>query len=207
MRRRWLVLAIALVLAAPLVWALIRSTGRTLAVTFWYVLWYTNLVLKSIPQAACWALFLCLAAAMAIASLVGRRKARPRAEENPAPQRGPVRRLALSIQRAGEGYYFRWLLAGQLSGRIIEAMAAGDPTVAGARRQWWVRNSQDVPPEIRAYAEAALWGGFWRPDGMRSRLRRAFSSDQAASPLDLDLETVVRFLESQVEGADEWRHS
>ena len=207
MRRRWLVLALALVLAAPLVWALIRSVGGEFAVALWYVLWYTDLVLKSIPQAACWALFLCVAAAMAIASLLGRRKVRRRAEEIPAPQRGPVRRLALSIQRAGEGYYSRWLLAGQLSGRIIEALATDDQTAAGARRQWWASNSRDVPPEIRAYVETAMWGGFWRPSGVGSRLRRVFSAEQAASPLDLDLETVVRFLESQVEGADEWRHS
>ena len=207
MRRRWLVLAITVALVVALVWALVRSVGGMLAVAIWWLLWYTNLVLKSIPQVACWALFLCLAAAMAIASLLGQGKAQPGGKEMPAPQGGPVRRLMLSIQRAGEGYYFRWRLAGQLSERIIEAMATGDPTVTGARRQWWASNSRDVPPKIRAYVEAALWGGFWRPDGMRSRLRRAFSSDQAASPLDLDLETVVQFLESQVEGTDEWRRS
>jgi hypothetical protein len=207
MRRRWLVLAVAVVLAVLLVWVLIRLAGGTVAMAFWYVLWYTNLLLKTIPQAAYWALFLCVAAAIAIASLLGRGKARTGRKERPALQWGPVRQLAHSVRRAGEGTYFRWLLAGQLSERIIEAMDASGQATGRSRREWWTRNSQDVPPEIRAYVEAALWGGLWRQSGMGSRVRRAFSSDQTASPLDLDLETVVRFLESQVEGADEWRRS
>ncbi len=207
MGRRWLVLAVAVALAVALVWALIRTVGGILAVTFWYVLWYVNLVLKSLPQAAYWAIFLCVAGAIAIASLLGRGDAQPGEKEMPAPQRGPVRQLAYSIRQAGEGYYFRWRLAGQLSERILEAMDAGGQMTAGSRRRWWARNNQEVPPEVRAYVEAALWGGFWRPSGVGARLRRAFSPDQAVSPLDLDLKTVVRFLESQVEGADEWRHS
>lgn len=207
MRRRWLVLAVAAALAVPLVWALVRFMGGGLSVASWYVLWYANLLLKTIPQDAFWVLFICLAAALAVASLRGRHRARQGAHETPAALGGTVRQLALSIRRAGEAYYFRWRLAGQLSGLIVEAMGHAGEATAEPKRQWWERNSGDVPPEIRAYVEAALWGGFERPDSVGSRLRRALSAGGALSPLELDMDTVVCFLESRVEGADEWRRS
>jgi hypothetical protein len=202
MRRRWLIVGAGILLAVTLGWASVRLTGGALSAAFWYLLWHANLQLKSIPQDAFWALFLCLSAALAVASLFGRRMARLDEAELPALSKGLVRPLAHSIRRAREAHYFRWRLARQLSALIVEAIDTSGQSGVGSRRQWWMKNSQNVPPEIRGYVEAALWGGFWRPAGTMPHWRRALSPGQARFPIDLDLETVVRFLEDQVEGAD-----
>jgi len=207
MRHRWWVLAAVLAAAIPLGWLLVRMLEKPLSEVVWFALWYADLLLGTIPQVAYWTLFLCLAAAIAVAGLWVRRRPEPEANEGVTPQRGAVRRLAHSIRRADEGHYFRWILARQLGQRIIEAMDISGQMAAGVRRQWWVAHGQDLPPAIRAYIEAALWGGFWHSRGVGSRLRRALSTDQAVTPLDLDLETVVRFLESKVEGVDEQQRS
>ena len=205
MRRRWLVVGVAAVLAVPLVWAAIHLLGGVLSAAFWYALWRANLVVKTIPQEAFWVLFLCLSAALAVSSLLGRRTTWQGQRGATALKGGLVRELTHSIGRATGAYYFRWLLAGRLSRLILEAMDASGQSAEGPRRQWWAKNSEDVPTEIKAYVEAALWGGFWRPAGMISGLRHSVSPGEVTSPLDLNLETVVRFLEDQVEGADERR--
>ena len=205
MRRRWLIIGAGALLTVGLGWATVRLTGGALSAAFWYALWHVNLQLKSIPQDAFWALLLCLAAALAVASLFGRRTPRRVEGEQPERPRGLVRPLAHSVRRAKEAYYFRWRLARQLSALIVEAIDTSGQSGAGSKRQWWLKNSQNVPPEIRAYIEAALWGGFLRSAQTMPPWRRALSPGQARFPIDLDLETVVRFLEDQVEGADEHR--
>jgi len=205
MRRRWLIAGAGALLAVGLGWALVRLTGGVLSAAFWYALWHANLQLKSVPQDAVWVIFICLCAALAVASLVGRRMARQDMGQLPAPPRGLVRPMAHSVRRAKEAYYFRWRLARQLSALIVEAIDTGGQSGGGARRQWWMKNSQNLPPEIRAYVEAALWGGFWQPAQIVSPWKRVLSPGQARFPIELDLETVVRFLEDQVEGADEHR--
>jgi hypothetical protein len=207
MRRRWLIAGAGVLVAMALGWATVRFTGGTLSAAFWYVLWHTNLQLKSIPQDAFWVLLLCLSAALAVASLVGRRTTRRVEDESPAPSKRLVRPLAHSVHRAGEAYYFRWRLARQLSALIVEAVDIAGQSGTGSKRQWWIKNSQNVPPEIRAYVDAALWGGFLRSTQTMPLWRRALSSGQARFPIDLDLETVVRFLEEQVEGEDEHRQA
>jgi hypothetical protein len=203
MRRRWVIAGAGLLLAAILGWVAVRLTGGTLSAVFWYVLWHANLQLKSIPQDTFWVLLIFLSASLAIASLWVRRTTRHDEKELPPLSRASVRHLAHSIRRAKEAHYFRWRLARQLSVLIVEALDTSGQSGAGSRRQWWVKNSQNVPPEIRGYVEAALWGGFRRSTETMPQWRRALSLGQARSPMDLDLETVIRFLEDQVEGVDE----
>jgi hypothetical protein len=88
---------------------------------------------------------------------------------------------------------------------IVEAIDTSGQRGAEPKRQWWLKNSQNVPPEIRGYVDAALWGRFGRPAQMMPHWRRALSLGRASSPIDLDPETVVRFLQDQVEGPDEHR--
>ena len=205
MRRRWFIIGAGVLVAVALGWASVRLTGGALSAAFWYVLWYTNLQLKSIPQDAFWVLLICLSAALAVASLFGRRPTRRVEGEQPERSRGLIRPMAHAVRRASETYYYRWRLARQLSALVVEAIDTSGQSGARSKRQWWIKNSEDVPPEIRGYVEAALWGGLLRTGQMTPLWRRALSPGQARSPIDLDLETVVRFLEDQVEGADEHR--
>jgi hypothetical protein len=145
-----------------------------------------------------WAVFLVLMLRVAAGSLRSRRQARlvRPAYRSPA-QRGRVQTLARWIHSTRREYFKRQLARhlGELAVQVTQPHELLLPAEISAR----LRSGQvDAPPEILAYFQAGL-ETYSRPASLLSRLRRLVGKQAPISPLDLELEQVVRFLEHQSE--------
>ena len=190
-------------LGVLLLCAIVQWASGTLTTVIWYVVWSVNLVLGTLPQAFFWILFLCLATIIAAYSLLGGLNLSRPAPRRAPPYSGRTQRLAHSFELADQGLYYKWSLARELSLLLLDALGC-DPGLEWAQRRRWLNSPQlDIPPEIRAYVNSALWGSFAEYAARRPRLARALGRARTLSPLDLDPARAVRFLEKQMEVAND----
>ena len=141
-----------------------------------------------------WILIVAFAATLALGSLTPEEISRAPADEAPTVDRGPVESLAIWLIRAPHGGYFKWLVAQRL-GKLARAMLAfrGRHEVPSGREALdgpgW-----NPPREVAAYLESGLNGSFADFPQPRWPFQRP-----RLSPLDLDPEEAIRFIESNME--------
>jgi len=188
-------IAATVLLTAILALALFDLTQEAVAVPIWYVIWLGQLLFQAIPQSLLWALFLTVALVVAVRSLLKR----PQPEEESAIEpihSGQVRVLVSWIQHQEESDYFKRRLAQHLGNLTLEALAYQRRLTLRESRQHL--RSLDAPPEIRAYLQAGLTPTPSRPISLASRLLHSLGLRRTTSPLDLDPEIVVQFVERQL---------
>lgn len=191
MRGRLLLLGLLLlltILLTPLLQGLIRSILTPLLYLFWIGL----LLGRSVPQEILWGVFVFMALLIALMSL----SQKPvRSRRSPAPKAPPPERIAgwakLMRQSKQEPYY-RWQVAQHLRRLTLEALAQNERTTSKEIQQQLMAGQLDLPPEIEAYLKASLTS-FNRLSEVAPRSR--FS--KSASPLDLEMEEFITFLEQR----------
>ena len=198
-RRLQFILALSVpVLTLVLLFVLRDWVQETLVTPLLYVVWLAQLFLASVPQALFWAVFLVLMLRVAAGSLRSGRQARlVRSAYRSLTQRGRVQTLARWIHSARREYFKRQLARhlGELAVQVTQPHELLSPAEISAA----LRSGQmDAPPEILAYFQAGL-DTYSRPASLSSRLAWIFGKQAPTSPLDLELEQVLRFLEHQSE--------
>jgi hypothetical protein len=168
------------------------------------VIFVGNLVLGFFPQPLLWSLFLAVVLLIAVKSLARRKEQAAQGRRKlEVIYPGRVRALLRWIQNANEGIYFKQRLAQHLGKLTVEARAYRERFAPGSIKQRLDR--LDAPPEIRAYLQAGLVPFAQPSTGPLSFLRRLFKRwlqpSTPVSPLDLDPERVVQFLEHQLEAS------
>jgi hypothetical protein len=177
-----------------------RSLVReTVVIPLLYVIWLTYLAVSSIPQALVWAAFLVLAARLALHSLERKRK-EPAARALPLRGDTPSRVQALTrwIRSAEEGDYYKVVLARHLAELAVDIAPRAGP----APDDGWQRlrvTDLDLPQPLAEYFRAGLSPAPARRRGLGALWRRWRNGEAPPSPLDLNPEKVVRFLEDQLE--------
>lgn len=204
LRERLILGAAVAALTITLAVLLVGVAREAVAVPVWYVIFVGNLVLGFFPQSLLWSLLLAAVLLIAAKSLVRRRgQAAGGGRRLDVAYPGRVRALLRWIQNANEGVYFKQRLAQHLGRLIVEAQAYRERLAPGSIKQRL--DSLDAPPEIRAYLQAGLTPFAQPSTGPLSLLRRLFKRwlrpDTPTSPLDLDPERAVQFLEHQLEAA------
>lgn len=200
MRRRWVRFGAALLLAAPLAWLVVQWARGSLVPFLWVLLRYAGLVIRSFPQVVYWIAALAIASLLAARSLLSVRQIKRAALRCPQPAPGPVQQLVEMIVAGRKDSYARWRLARRVGELVVEAVDGQHLPPAELRNRWLPGDRTDVPGEIQAYVRTGTWGAFWslpRRRGWLARLRRQL---EPSSPLDLDLERVVVYLEEQLQG-------
>jgi hypothetical protein len=190
---------LVLLLAIPLAILLHDVARDVVLVALLRLLWTGRLLLQMVPQLPLWLLFLLVFIVVAVGSLLGARR-RAAAGDRPGPQHpGQVRTLATWIDRAGHSHYFRWTLAQRLGTLAWEVMAHNQGLTSRELRQRFRTGRLNLPPIIAGYLESPrpAYAGPLAP--LLDRLNRFLQPDRAVSPPDPALETVVHFLESQME--------
>lgn len=184
------------VLVATLAYIFRNFIREAIVMPVAYLLWSARLLFESLPQIVVWIALLLVAFVLAIGSLIPRIKPRPRTPGDEAGVRGQVETLARRIDLAKRGYYFRWHLAQRLSELAIDVLAQRQRASREQIRQQLLAGALDIPDGIRAYLNADLTIGSAAiaASSLRQRLRLRLPS----SPLDLDPESVVSFLEIQM---------
>ncbi|MEN9935523.1 MAG: hypothetical protein RLZZ387_2102 [Chloroflexota bacterium] len=186
-KNRALLLGLGLLLAA-LIAATVRGAVRdTVVVPLLFLLWGTQLLLDSLPQALPWTLLVGLTLALAIGSLDDLRlpPARRRAAEG-IPGRGTAWLRLFQLTERDE--YSRYRLAQRLAHTALETLAAREGLSIAQARGRIEDPGLDAPPEVGAYLRAGLAAFQPRP-GSRGRIVRG-------GPFDVPPERVIGWLES-----------
>lgn len=191
---RRLLIGIGLVLITGLSAYLLRGAiYRLIVVPSAFIAWYLNIWYRSLSQDIWWWIIVIVVLFILSYSLTPQVRLPPRAEAQPDPPQGPVESLALALQKAERGIYFKWVVASRL-GKLAYQMlvqrehgrqrALGDPLVGP---DW------QPAQELQEYLETGLHGSFTD----FPQIRRA--GVQQKTPLDLDVTRAVEFLEQQME--------
>ncbi|MBN1667818.1 MAG: hypothetical protein JW862_12045 [Anaerolineales bacterium] len=192
--QRWLfvvgVLALAAVLALVFQYLVYDLVITPLAYTWWLVKGF----LQVVPELAYWwalVTMLLLAALRATFRRMGPEKmsGKPAAEQS-----GPVEQLAYHLERVGQGNYFKWFVAhrlGELAREILKRRTVNDvpPQHDLAGPEW------SPPPAVQRYLETGLHTSFIQ----LPRRRFWFWKRPAKTPLDIQIDPVIDYLESQME--------
>ncbi|MBN1219773.1 MAG: hypothetical protein JXM69_12660 [Anaerolineae bacterium] len=194
MNKRLLPLGLILLLAvllAPLAQGYFR---KAIITPLLYFYWVGRLIFESIPRSIFWGLFLIIALIIAINSL---RQTAPRLRRSRQPKTSPPERIqtwAGLLQRAEQEDYYKWQLAQRLHKLAVNSLAHAERVDPGEIRQRLVEKQLNLTPEVQAYLEAGMTS-FSHFLGARPRFR----FKKQTTPLDLDPEEVIRFLEDNLD--------
>lgn len=154
-----------------------------------YIVWSLNIVGSVIPQQVLWILMLLLILYIAVGSFYGKHSESRPSQKNAVPVVGPVEARARWIDERQRGTYFKWLLAnllGKVHQHIQESVFYGNP-----------RDVSLIPSQIQDYLNAGLnttYADYSTPN--------LFQKTET-TPLDIQLDQVVDYLEDELEINDE----
>jgi hypothetical protein len=192
-RQRWLALGGALIIALILAFPLQDMIRKIVIVPLAYLWWALGILYSSFPQVVVWILLLVVVTFILIGSLTGNRLRTPREKLKVRPALGQVEGLADGLVKMRRGTYYKWQVANRL-GRLARdfLIQRGDRANTKDLSPLAGRDWQPTQP-VDAYLDTGLRGSF--ADFPNSRWR--FSPPER-TPLDIDVEEVVGFLESQI---------
>lgn len=158
-----------------------------------YVWWFLGLYYHLLPQAVIWIVLIFLIVLTTLRGLLFEIPiGRPRYVKAKKSQ-GPVEALSVLIQKSSEGNYYKWSIANRL-GRAARELI--DQREGRKLKQKFTRltNHRDwqPPQEVAAYLEAGINGSF------ADYPRRTWSRSPQ-TPLDVDPQQVIEYLESELE--------
>lgn len=194
--------AVILLLAIPLRLLLLDTVRKFIVAPLLPLLQVGQLLFQTIPQALLWTLGLLVAVAIALRSLAWRARPTPRKGGAVIAHTGPVQTWVRWFQQQEQGDYFKKRLAHRLGQLAVQALAPYERLTAHQARR--LLDHLNAPPEVRAYLQAgfepeppALAARF----GFLARLRNLMRMRKQRSPLDLDPDEVVQFLERSIGGS------
>ena len=198
-RVQLIALGSALVVALVLALELQDVIRQTVIIPLAYLWWIVGIYYRAFPQAILWAVLVIFVLLMLFGSLNSANTHRRTVMRKPRPLQGPVESLAVSLERASGGIYIKWVVAHRL-GKIARDLLIqrGDRDsrkVIGplSGRDW--RPSQSVD----AYLEAGLNGSFSDYPNPKWPFQKP-----KPTPLDLNVNEAVEFLEKQMENHDRY---
>ncbi|MEW6028725.1 MAG: hypothetical protein ACOYZ8_00895 [Chloroflexota bacterium] len=198
-RRGWLLLGVLSILAV-MAFALRDVIERDVIVPLAYLWWLVDLLYHSFPQLTLWVVLVVGVFLIAVGSFTIDRIQVGGREEKKKAVRGPVEDLAVWLIRNRRGNYFKWVVARRLGVlsreiRLHEARRTAHLAEDAPAGDW------NPPREVDAYLESGLNGSF----ADYPRPRWPWQSPEK-TPLDLNPEEAVEFLESELETAHDRRH-
>lgn len=197
-----LLIPAGLVVAAILAFLLQDVIRQVVVTPLAYLWWVLNLTFSAIPQLILWIILVAVLILIVISSLVswisiGRKPAEPA-----RPAQGNVEILAGWVSKAGEGNYYKWMIANrlgklwnELSGRFGKGDKLATPGEANAA-------GQPAPEALLRYLKAGMQESF-----VDYPLPRRPFMRKETTPFDIDVEEAVEFLESQMEERSGRKHS
>lgn len=191
--QRFLILVGIMIVAAILAFPLRETIFDTVVIPAAFITWNLGLLYRSFSQGTWWWVIVFLVLFMLAFSLAAQPSFRPRMLLKTKPPLGSVESFAIWIRKAEKGIYFKWLVAnrlGKLAYQILLHRESGRPRSVFAPL---LGNDWEPSKELRQYLETGLHGSFadFPHAGNLSRTQH--------TPLDLDVNEAVDFLESQVE--------
>jgi len=196
-RMRIFVLIGTLIVALTLAFALQDVIRKTVVVPLAYLWWVLELYYHAFPQAILWAGLVAIILLMLFGSLSADETRKRPVERETKLAHGNVESLAISLEKAHNGVYVKWLIARRL-GKLARDLLIqrGDRTSTKVIGPLTGRDWEPSQP-VDAYLEAGLNGSFADYPKPRWPFKR-----QQSTPLDLNVSEAVEFLEVQMENHD-----
>ena len=198
MKRYWSGIFLGFCLVALIMIMLHRYVGEAILITLLYFLWMAKLIIHSVPKLVPWLLFLMVAFFMAV-HYIGRLRTGGKAHRAELRDNtGQVSYWAKRIHKTAPGGYNQ-----RDNARLLGRMAVGMLNLQGHKKlkkpaAQLVAEASDIPDDIKAYLIAGLEFGSTAGIPKLGRIRRflMWLGYKKTGPLDLDLERVVKFIES-----------
>ncbi len=188
-----------------------------------YILKIGNVIYEALPQAIWWGIFLIILAVIALGSLLrGHKSSSDRTKVLEEEFYSRARSWTRWFFMSHRGHYSKWLLARHLSDLTIQVLAYQDRQTPEQIRARILDGELDIPstiwnylqvglntPSFRHYSEflnkrswIRLSTRFWitRCISKIPRIGNVFSIERtiSPSPLDLDPEIIIQFLETRI---------
>jgi hypothetical protein len=193
MNRQSLHKAIFLIFVAALLAIVLKDAiWNQLITPFLYQLWLAWIFVRSMPQIVYWNSLVVLIAVVTLISLIKQRRRKSNTIQEEIQTQDPVAKVANSINDLHKGTFFKWLTANQLGTLARSILIYQHGEVALPKRRLMGRN-WDPPEQIQKYLEAGLASSFI------NKPRRWLLFKSSDSPFDIDINTVVEYLEDQLE--------
>lgn len=191
-RRLWWVAGIVLALTFTLAFPLREWTQRVVITPLAVILWGLNLFYRSMPQLLWWVILTTVVITMTVGSLAPPELFLPRERDKLEPAHGPVESLAGEIKKTRGGAYFKWMIAnrlGKLAYQMLVQREGGNKRSAFAPL---VGADWQPSQGLQKYLEVGLRGSF-------AEYPISEAPRRGSSPLDLEIQEAVEFLEERLE--------
>ena len=196
MSKKRLFIIPALIVAALLLAFPLQDAIRSIIIEpLLYLGWGIKVLYISVPQFWIWVGLLGIVFFILLTPfLEDLPKLRRRGKDEP-PLPGPIESMAETLKSSNEGIYFKWVAANRL-GKIVRNWVAYRDRLD---KRWQAddleRIGWDAPAEVHKYLDVGLNGSF--ADYPRPRI--PFIQKRAKTPLDIDPNEVLDFLEKEME--------
>jgi len=194
MIRRWLALAGIVLIAVLLAFPLRDMIHETIVVPTAYLLWTLGLYYRSLSQGIWWIILVALVLWIFGKSLTPQLHPLGKPLAKPKEPRGRVEDLARWLGRSSHGTYFKWLIANRLGKLAYQILLQRGNEKPRSVFEPLTGPDWHSTADLQNYLQAGLhrsFADFPNP--------RRFLAPPAKTPLDLDINKAVDFLESQID--------
>ncbi len=197
-RRQVLLTALGLAGALLLAFLLRGFVQRVIITPFAYLFWALGILYRSIPQPVIWLVVLVVMLFVVLNVFFSRPQQAPRPRHMPEATIGAVETLARLLAHKKIGVYFKWQIARTLSEIALDLQELREHN-RSRQLKFPLGTNQEVQKYLDAglntsFADYPIPGGFPIP----ARFRKT-----PVTPFDTDLESVLRYLETQLESEDD----
>jgi hypothetical protein len=200
-RRQLLLIGAGLLSAFLLAFPLRGLVEGLIILPLSYLAWFLGVLYRALPQEVIWILLLLGMFYVAVSSFYAKTWENDTHGRPVRPHLGPVEDLARLVEHKTPGVYFKWQVA-----RLLGELALKMQAVHEHRPDRTLKFPDGIRPEIRKYLEAGLNTSFADYPLQGSPLLPARFRTPPVTPFDIDLDTVVKHLEAQLENKDDRRH-
>jgi hypothetical protein len=192
-----LIAIISLALAVLLAYLLKDTIRHFLLAPLFYIYRFFQIIYEAMPQFAWWIAFLLILVLLAVRSLLPHMKITPRRQKPiEADHLSRARAWSHWLEISNQGDYSRWLLARNMARLALGIMAHQERQSLEQTRQLIQTGKIRLPAEVRAYFQVGLDAPSFRH---YSEFLTLLRSTRSASPLDLDPEIVIQYLEDRMD--------
>jgi hypothetical protein len=194
MKRNYLIFGITLlimgVILAPFAFQLFRLIFLQPAAYYW---WRVRQIIRVIPQSSYW-LFVIISLGLVVIYIQLRNNIRIKEyNKTSAKREGAVEQFTEYLNRSERSNYFKWVIANHLANLDLKIRRQYSGNIE-RENQHISGMKGDGTPLLEKYFSAGLNTSF-----MAYQKKRKLLSRKNGSPLDIELEEVINFLESQME--------
>ena len=202
LKRFWWAPLVGLPLVVLLMFGLRDFVRDALAPPLSYMIWFVDIIVRTIPQTLFWAGLLIIILIIAMRSLDRERRPSPAAPgKSPFPARGRIAVWAERVNMLLRGKYSRHRFGYFIGKLILDVMAHEERLSYRDVERRLQQSDMEVPPAVRDYLISRLRPAHTeaRPKFF-TRLKRFLGLEkQLAVQLNAELETIITFLEDQLE--------